>query len=374
MYHILLSGNNAWGMYNFRKAVLSHFLKKGYQVTVAVLYDEVYFPLLKALGCEVVPLKLDPQSINPWKDLRLTRQYVRLLRQLRPVLSITYTIKPNIYSSIAAQWTKTPHLPITTGLGYAFIHKNVVSHVARRLYRFALRRADKVFFLNESDHNDFLQARLMRPEQGYIIPGEGIDLTEFTPMPYPAPEAPVRFLLIARLLADKGVREYVEAARIIKQKYPAAEFQILGKIWEKNPTAIQATELEQWVKEGLVAYLGESSDVRPSIAQASCIVLPSYREGLPRTLLEGAALARPLIATDVPGCKDLVVNGQNGFLCQSRNVKSLVRACERFLKLTHEEREHMGQIALHLVKEKYAMDKILAHYDDILSTIIDKRV
>ena len=128
------------------------------------------------------------------------------------------------------------------------------------------------------------------------------------------------------------------------------------------------------MKEGLVTYLGESSDVRPSIAQASCIVLPSYREGLPRTLLEGAALARPLIATDVPGCKDLVVNGQNGFLCQSRNVKSLVRACERFLKLTHEEREHMGQIALHLVKEKYAMDKILAHYDDILSTIIDKRV
>lgn len=354
-------------MYNFRKAVLSHFLEKGYQVTVAAPYDEIYFPLLQELGCEVFAVDLEAKGVNPLKDLELTRQYVQLMRRLQPVLSITYTIKPNIYGSIAAQWTRTPHLPITTGLGYAFTHQSLVSRIIRGLYRFAFRKAPKVFFLNETDCADFLNARLIRPEQGYILPGEGIDLVAFTPEPYPSATAPIRFLLIARLLGDKGLREYVEAARLLKKRNPAVEFQILGEFWNENPTAIQPSEMEQWVQEGVVSYLGYTPDVRPLIAQASCVVLPSYREGLPRTLLEGAALARPLIATDTPGCRDLVQDGKNGFLCVPRDAQSLAHAYERFLTLTHEERERMGQASLNLVKERFSMVRILEHYDEVLA-------
>jgi glycosyltransferase involved in cell wall biosynthesis len=319
---------------------------------------------MQALGVERIPIRIDRSGANPLADLRLIARYRGLLKRLRPAAYLGYTIKPNVYGSFAAASLGIPALPNVSGLGTAFIGGGPLQQIVVRLYRIGFARASVVFFQNDEDRQLFVDRRIVRPEQARVLPGSGVDLERFTPSPA-ADGAPV-FLLVGRLLRDKGVNEFVEAARLVRAKLPQARFQLLGPIDEGNRTAIGRAQLESWVAEGIVEYLGTTDDVRPFIAGSSAVVLPSYREGLPRSLLEAAAMARPLIATDAPGCRDVVEDGVNGYLCAVRDSGSLADAMLRFADLPLKRRLAMGESARRKVQERFNEERVVDTYLEVL--------
>lgn len=359
--HIIFSGNNAWGMWNFRSILIKHFVDRDYRVSVTAPYDEVYFKKFEEIGCDTYDMPIDAKGINPVTDLRLILNYKRLFKRLRPDLSITYTIKPNIYASIAAESLGIKYLPVTTGLGYTFLAEGIVPKIARMLYKYAFRKAEQVWFLNKDDIATFKAAGLIADEKIVQLYGEGVDTAHFAPKPLPAEEQV--FLLVGRMLKDKGVMEYVNAARMLKKKYPNVHFQLLGAVWLDNPAAIEEAEIRAWEKEGVVEYLGRTSDVRTYIERAMCVVLPSYREGVPCTLMEAASMARPLVATDVPGCHEVVVDGYNGYLCEVRNAEDLAIKMERIILMPQEERIAMGANGRQLMIDKFDVKHVIAQYE-----------
>ncbi|MFL6801818.1 MAG: glycosyltransferase family 4 protein, partial [Sphingomicrobium sp.] len=276
------------------------------------------------------------------------------------VAYLGFTIKPNIYGCLAAAREGVPAIANIAGLGTVFIRRGMLLGLVSRLYRVAVRRAPVVFFQNPDDRALFLERRLVRSEQARLLPGSGVDLDRFTSAPLSG--GPPTFLFIGRLLGDKGVRELIAAARIIRKSRDDLRIQLLGSLDEGNRTAISRAELDQWLGEGLVEYLGETEDVRPFIQRATAVVLPSYREGLPRSLLEAAAMARPLIATDVPGCREVVEDGVNGFLCQVNEPESLAAALLKLADLPAIERSAMGGESRRKVEQRFSESAVIAAY------------
>ncbi len=365
---IILSGNTAWGMYNFRSSLLSHLVSLGYEVYVAAPYDNIYFDKLEKLGCTVFNLPINAKGTNPLEDIKLIARYYRIFRKIHPDISLTYTIKPNIYGSIAAQITKTHHMPITTGLGYVFLNSGITSFVAKALYKIAFAKADSVLFLNNDDMEIFKSLHLLASNKAVRLYGEGVDIDKFyfTPKENFSKDN-VTFLLIGRMLYDKGIREYVEAAKLIKKRYKKVTFKLLGAIWEGNPSSITHQQIETWEKLGYVDYLGETSDVRPFIEDADCVVLPSYREGIPCTLMEASSMGRPLIATDVPGCNEVLEDNYNGFICNVKSSISLANQMEHFLKLSFDEKLRLGRNGRLLMEKKFCIERIISQYDKLLN-------
>jgi glycosyltransferase involved in cell wall biosynthesis len=371
---VMIALNLAWNLVNFRAGLIRALVAAGYEV-VAVAPPDEYAPQLAALGCRFVPLPMDNQGTHPGRDLLLLGRFVRLLRRERPAVFLGYTVKPNVYGSLAAHALGIPVVNNIAGLGAVFIRDSVVTRVVRGLYRLALGRSRRVFFQNDEDLRLFVEGGLVRPEVTGRVPGSGIDLGRFAPVglpwggaqggaalsPDPAPARErgesggggIRFLLIARMLWDKGVGEYVEAARRVKRRYPDVEFGLLGFLDVKNPAAISREQMDAWVAEGVVNYLGVSDDVREQIAEADCVVLPSYREGTPRTLLEAAAMARPLIATDAVGCREVVEDGVNGYLCRVKDADDLAKKMERMIGLSDDERTEMGRRGREKVEREF---------------------
>jgi glycosyltransferase involved in cell wall biosynthesis len=266
----------------------------------------------------------------------------KIFRTERPDAIFSYTIMNNIFGALAARTLGIPFIPNVTGLGTAFLSGGFLQRIAEGLYRRAFRNLGVIFFQNEDDRDLFLERKLVTKLQARLLPGSGIDLTHFAATDYPTDsDAPV-FLMIARLLRDKGVLEYVEAARKVKSEHPSTHFQLLGAVDAANRTAIDAATVTSWEEEGTIEYLGTADDVRPHIAAAHCVVLPSYREGAPRTLIEAASMARPLIATDVPGCRSVVDDGVTGYLCEVRDGDDLAKSMEAFLALPRPEKAQMG--------------------------------
>jgi glycosyltransferase involved in cell wall biosynthesis len=286
-------------------------------------------------------------------------QLLRILREEKPDAFLGFTIKPNIYGSIACRMMNVASFPNVSGLGTAFLGGSAFRRAILLMYRAAFARAKAVFFQNPDDAALFLEERVVRSEQVRVLPGSGIDLKKFSPTPLPCE---LKFLMVARLLGDKGVREYVAAARKIKAKYPNAIFSLLGELDHENRSAIRSEELEDWIREGPVEYLGSTADVRPFIHDSAAIVLPSYREGLPRSLLEAAAMGRPLIGTDVPGCRRVVRDDFTGFICQARSANSLASAMERFANSTYERRLQMGANARRMAEEEFDERRVFEAY------------
>lgn len=341
---IIICLNTAWNLVNFRASLIRALVAAGHEV-VSVAPVDKYASGLKALGCRFVPLHMENGGTNPVQDALLTWRFVRLFARERPDIYLGYTVKPNVYGSLAAHMLRIPVINNIAGLGAVFIKDGWLVRVVRWLYRMALKRSAKVFFQNDDDRQLFISGGLVRAEVTELLPGSGIDLNRFTPAFTTAVHdvnSKFRFLLIARMLRDKGVGEYVEAARLLRQRWPQAEFCLLGFVDVQNPAAISRAELEAWVAEGVVNYLGVSDDVRTQIATADCVVLPSYREGTPRTLLEAAAMARPIITTDAVGCREVVDDGVNGYLCKVRSAADLVEKMEQMLSLSPEQRAEMG--------------------------------
>jgi glycosyltransferase involved in cell wall biosynthesis len=339
---IVICLNTAWNLVNFRAGLISALVAAGHEV-VAVAPDDKYAASLKALGCRFVPLDMENGGTNPVQDALLTWRFWRLFSNERPDVYLGYTVKPNVYGSLAAHMIGIPVINNIAGLGAVFIKDGWLVRVVRWLYRLALKRSAKVFFQNPDDRALFIDGGMVSAEVAELLPGSGIDLKRFTSLPKPDAENPrFRFLLIARMLRDKGVGEYVDAARLLRQRWPQAEFCLLGFVDVQNPAAISRAEMDAWVAEGVVNYLGVSDDVRTQLVTADCVVLPSYREGTPRTLLEAAAMACPIITTDAVGCREVVDDGVNGYLCKVRDAGDLAEKMERMLSLSPEHRAEMG--------------------------------
>lgn len=339
--HVVMTVNAAWNIWNFRKPVVEALLAEGHQVTV-LAPEDAYADQLRQMGCRFVPLRMNPKGLNPVDELRLLRRLRRSFADLRPDVVLSYTIKTNVFGALAAKSLGVPFVPNVSGLGTGFLSGGALQFIVEQLYRRAFRGLGVVFFQNADDRDLFIARGLVRGDQARLLPGSGIDLAHFGAAPLPA-HGPAVFLLIARLLRDKGVVEFTEAARRIKAQSPRVRFQLLGAAGSENRSAISAETVAGWVEQGVVEYLGTTDDVRPVITTSTCVVLPSYREGAPRTLIEAAAMARPVIATDVPGCRAVVDDGTTGFLCAPRDADSLAAAMERFLALPLDEQRQMGQ-------------------------------
>jgi glycosyltransferase involved in cell wall biosynthesis len=316
---------------------------------------------LKAMGVAYREVPMDGQRMRPGRDLGTLRALVALFREIQPDIVLGYNLKPMIYSSFAAQWTGVPqHYSMITGLGHVFTGRGwkarTLCAMVTSMYRLALRSNDRLFFQNPDDRAAFQHLGLLRrPDQAVLINGSGIDLEAYRPAPLPPS---VSFLLLTRLYAEKGLHEYVEAARLIKARYPEAVFRIAGRV-DNHPTAISERELQGWVKEGVIEYLGWLDDVRPAIAASSVYVLPSYREGTPLSVLEAMAMGRPIVTTDTPGCRETVRDGVNGYLVSVRNGPGLAAAVERFLAEPGLIAA-MGRESRRIAVEKYDVHKVNA--------------
>ena len=336
-------------------------LEAGHEVTVAAPPDDASTKL-EALGCSFVPLSMDNKGTSITRDLDLTRRYVGLMRSVAPDVYLGYTIKPNVYGSLAAHYRGIPAINNVSGLGTAFIRNGWLTQVAKRLYRVAFSRSHTVFFQNDDDRQLFIAQRLVAEGKTGLLPGSGIDLTRFAPAPIRAETAAPVFLLIARLLFDKGVGEFVEAARMLKQVGSPARFQLLGFLDAQNRTAVPRALVEQWVSEGVIEYLGPQDDVRPFIAAADCVVLPSYREGTPRTLLEAAAMGKPLVATHVPGCREVVEDGVNGLLCEAADAGDLADKMRQLIAMSPAARQQMGAQGRAKVERQFDEAIVIGRY------------
>jgi glycosyltransferase involved in cell wall biosynthesis len=342
---ILISLNTAWNLLNFRAGLIGSLISSRYEVVVVAPKDE-YVVKLELLGCRFVHLEMDNQGTQPIRDLLLLWRFFRLLKTEKPDLCLFYTVKPNVYGSLASRLCGIPFINNVSGLGAVFIQGGWIKSIVSALYKLAFRNSYRVFFQNRDDLGLFLENKLVKVALTDVLPGSGINLHRFTPADdtdRKSLNSPFRFLLIARMLKDKGIFEFVNAAQLLKESGVNADFCLLGFLGVQNPAAISSEQMKEWTDQGFVKYLGVSDDVREHIASADCIVLPSYREGTPRTLLEAAAMGKPIITTDVVGCKEVVEHGVNGFLCEVKNAQDLSLKMKEMLLLSEGQRRMMGE-------------------------------
>jgi glycosyltransferase involved in cell wall biosynthesis len=365
---LVIALNTAWNLLNFRSELICALQDAGYEVVTIAPPDE-YVARVEALGCRFVPLSMDSNGTHPARDLLLLLRFYLLLKRERPAAYLGYTVKPNVYGSLAAHALGIPVINNIAGLGTVFIKDSWLTFLVRGLYRLALSDSAKVFFQNDVDRQMFVSSGLVAEAVTDRLPGSGIDPAKFTPVPLPGRPI-IRFLLIARMLWDKGVGEFVEAARILKRRNANADFCLLGFLDVQNPAAISRKQMDAWVEEGLVRYLGVSDDVRAEIASADCIVLPSYREGTPRALLEAAAMARPIITTDAVGCRDVLDDSVNGYLCNPRDFNDLADKMGKMMALTNEERTEMGQRGRAKVEREFDVRIVIGKYLEAIQVII----
>ena len=360
---LVLAANTSWYLWNFRRGLIKAYLTRGDHV-ILVCPDSEMTSRLAEMGCEIRYLKMPSKTTNPISDLRIFIGFWVLLASERPDVFLAFTIKPFVYGSLAARIVGARNIGTVTGLGTAFIHNNWVTVVARLLYRGSGKTMEYVFFQNPLDLEFFVSEKLVAKHKTVLVPGSGVDLERFDKRPMNRSrslEAPV-FLFIGRILWDKGLQELIDSARQLKKTIPDAQIQIAGKAEVDNATAVGEVQLTKWIQEGVVEYLGFHEDPRTLIENADCIVLPSYREGLPRSLLEGAAMGRPLLASDCVGCTEVVVDGVNGFIFRKKSAQSLLEAMERFIALSFSERQQFGNAARALAEKKFDQKMVFERY------------
>lgn len=363
---ILIVANSCWNLYNFRQGLIRHLAAADYEVWVAAPADQ-YRALLSELPIARVVLlpQMRPQGYTPWHDLRLLAALWRLYRSRPFAMLFHFTIKPNIYGSIAARLAGRSSVATVTGLGYTFLHSNWRNRLVVPLYRFAFRGVRHVFFHNGDDRAEFLQRVIVRAGQSSVVGGSGIDAEYFRPLPRTR-ETGFVFLFIGRLLLSKGIVEYAEAARMVLQQRKDVHFRIAGEIPAEAPDALPLEQLEGWVREGIVQHLGHCDDIRELIREADVLVLPSYREGVPRALLEGMAMARPIISTQAAGCRDTVDEGENGLLVPVGDAAALADAMLKLCKAPAAQLEAMGAHSRRKVLQQFSEAHVFSAYEAVL--------
>ena len=348
---VAISINTSWNVYNFRMGLVKALLEADHEV-IAIAPHDKYTSYLEDIGCSVESLDIDNTGSNPLNDTKLIWTYYKIYKRVNPDVVLHFTIKPNIYGTLAAKQLKIPVINNVSGLGTVFLNDNMVSIIAKKLYHLAFRKAELVFFQNDVDKKDFLNHVKLSEDRIQLLPGSGINLTEYVPLKKEKSNT-FNFLMVSRIILDKGVYEFVEAAKILKEKLSDVSFQLLGELDENHKRGIPEQELVAWQKANVIDYLGSTDNVEDYIKNADCIVLPSYREGTPRTLLEGGAMGKPLIASDVPGCNHVVKDGVNGYLCEVKNASSLADVMLKFYNDSEESRQAMGKSSRLLIEENF---------------------
>ena len=364
---VLICSNYAWTIFNFRMNLIRRLKKEGFKVIVLTQFDGYENHIKKEVN-KIEPLFISRKGINPFVDVITFFNFVKIFLLYRPSTVLLFTIKPVIYGSLAARLTKTSSISMITGLGTAFIKNSWLTKFIKYLYRIALKSSKTIFFQNPDDKEVFVKNNLVKSKFCKITPGSGIDLAKFQQTALPEKDNLI-FLFVGRILGDKGVREFIDAAETVKAKYPSVRFQLLGPIESQNRTAIPFQEIKQWQDKEVIEYLGKTDDVSYFINQALCIVLPSYREGTSRALLEAAAVGRPLIASDVPGCREIVNDGESGFLCKVKDSNDLAFKIEKMIRLSHESRVIMGNKSRLKVQKEYSEEIVLNYFIDAVTKI-----
>jgi glycosyltransferase involved in cell wall biosynthesis len=354
---IVFLSNTTWSLYNFRRSTIAALAERGYEVVCVAPADEYGEHLQRELGVQHYDWPLRGASINPLRELWAIVALTRLLIRLRPRFVFNFTVKGNIYGGLVCGLLGVPYANNVSGLGTAFLHDRALFRVVRHLYGRANCRARRVFFQNPDDRRLFTSRGLAAAAATVQLPGSGVDLAHFQPQPLPA-RPPFVFLMLARLLGDKGVREFVAAARLLRARGFAVRAIVVGGMADGNKSGIRASELEQWLSEGVVEVWGHQRDVRPFIRACHVVVLPSYREGLPRSVLEAAACCRPALVSNVPGCRHAVADGETGWVVRPRDAAALAERMQQILFLTDPELERMGAAARRFVERRFS-DRIV---------------
>lgn len=360
--------NTSWNIYNFRRGLLKHFLKRGDQV-VAIAPQDDYSAKLEQMGCVFYDVPMKASGMNPITDSELIFRLFRILKSEKPDVVLTYTIKPNIYGSLVAGMMGIPCICNVSGLGTVFLWKGYVKRIATTLYSFAFRFNSWVFFQNDEDQREFINYVRLRREKTSLLPGSGIDTVHFQPLAK-APNPTTVFLMISRLLIDKGIYDFIEAACILKRKSIKASFHVIGGLDAEHSRSIRREELDSWISEGLIKYTAHAEDVRQYISESDVVVLPSYREGTPRTLLEAGAMGKAMIATDVPGCRHVVIDGKNGFLCKLKKPNDLASKMLLYMALSDEEKIEMSQNARKSIVDRFDQQLVIDQYSNKIDELL----
>ena len=361
---ILICTNCAWNILNFRLPLIKRLKKYGYWVVVITQYDG-YENEIREYVDQILPLFISRKGVNPFVDSITLIQLAKIFFKVKPDYLLLFTIKPVIYGAIAAKFYNIRTIVMISGLGTAFIMDNWMTFLVKILYRFALSSVSTVFFQNNDDKDLFLNSNIVSLDVSKLTPGSGVDTCQFSFKPLLSNNK-ITFILIARMIWDKGISEYVDAAKIIKAKYPNTKFQLLGALGVDNRKAISDETLYAWVNQGLLEYLGETRDVKTYIEKACCVVLPSYREGTSKALLEAASIGRPIIASDVPGCREVVDNGITGLLCKSKDCYDLSKKMEVMINLSFEERKAMGSKGREKIEKEFNQETVNELYIDAI--------
>lgn len=372
MHRVAISANTSWYLLNFRKNTILALLAQKYEV-YAISPRDSYSIKLEQLGIKHIDIDIEQSGKNPFKDINTLLSFRKIFLKNNIDVVLNFTPKNNIYSTLAAKLCGVRTINNIAGLGILFINESLTSKIARFLYKISQRFADNIFFQNEDDRELFLLNGMAKKEVTDRLPGSGADLARFTVTPS-IDDGVTRFLLIARMLYDKGVGHYVESARILRGKYGSnVEFNLLGFLDVNNPSAVTKDQMQEWVSEGIVNYLGTSDSVETEIAKSDCVVLPSfYREGVPKSLLEAGAMGKPIVTTDNVGCRETVDDGVNGFLCEPRSTASLVVQLERMIDMGYERRVAMGIKSRQKIEREFDEKIIITKYLETIKILLSK--
>lgn len=353
---ILILSNHFITLYNFRKELVKKLVDDGNKVYISIpKADENSF--FSDMGCKIIETPVDRRGVNPIRDIGLILNYIRIMKKLKPDIIFSYTIKPNIYGCIASNFTKNKQVSNVTGTGATFLKKNLVSFIVKILYKLSIRKSYKVFFQNSGDKDFFIKNRMIK-DNWAMLPGSGVNLKQYKVCDLP-PEDEINFIFIGRVMKLKGIDEYIECAKSIKEKYPNTNFYIAGFIEEDGYKEI----IDNYNSKGIINYIGFQKDIKSWIQKCHCTVLPSYGgEGVPNVLLESAAMGRICIASNINGSKDVIDDGVTGYLFKAANAKDLTDKIEKFLKLDYEVKKQMGLSARKKVEREFDRQIVIDAY------------
>jgi len=362
MTNVAFAGNSSWSILNFRKNLILALINRGIEVHVIAPYD-IYSEKLIKLGCHFHHIHINRRSINPFTDLILIFRYFQVIRKTKIKYICTFNIKPNLYVSYACFFLKAKPIINISGLGSAFLGKNFISNIAKFLYRIALFGNKIVFFQNQADLKFFDEANIFSGNLNNVLPGSGIDLSfyEKNNNHLATKKNITKFAFIGRLINDKGIIEFLEAAQEITSKYDDVEFNIYGDIDLNNPSSISENIIKKYSSKK-IQFLGKINNIKEALQKTHCVILPSYREGMSRSLLEASACGIPIIATDVPGCREIISDKNNGYLCKIKDSKDLFFKIEQFLELSNDELKAMGDYGRYKVEKEFCVELVIKKY------------
>lgn len=366
---IIISTNTTWNIYNFRLTLIKDLLENGYEI-FAVASRDGYVDKLEELGVKCYHVNINSKGTNPIADLKLVYQYFKLFRLIKPNLILSYTIKPNIYGNLAARLFRIPTINNISGLGTIFIKNSIVTYIGKLLYRLSLFSSYHVFFQNNDDKSLFTDKKLVTKNLSSVIPGSGVNTNKFN---FTRTQNNAnKFLFLGRLIRDKGICEYLDAAVTVLEKYPKKEFLIVGELGSNNKTALSSKELNHYINNYTqIKYLGKTDNVIDLLQSVDVLILPSYREGLSKSLIEAASMKLPIITTSVPGCRDVVEDGFNGLLCDVRSKFSLEKAISKMIDLKEKDRLQFGLNGRIKVINRFSSDIVNKIYINKINELIN---